>query len=366
MNTDTTTTKHLSFKEGSSDKVYQVSIESDGKSLHSVTFAYGRRGTTLTYGCKTTQPVTLPEATKIRDSLVKSKLSKGYQIDGESQQPESQTPDPYVRAAAGNPISDDSGIRCQLLNPIEESEVQRLLADSHYCLQEKHDGRRLMILKRGDQITAINRRGLIIECNPDIRTAACKIPHDVLLDGEVIGDTYRVFDLLETAGRDLRSSPYSARYAALRQALSAAPPTIALVAIALGTASKTAAYNLHRRDNREGVVFKDIRSPFTPGRPNSAGSQLKFKFVETASFIVLDRHTSKRSVSIGLIDSNPAFVGNVTIPPNHQVPPLGSIIEVRYLYAYRGGSIYQPVYIAQRDDIPATDCTASQLKYKPE
>jgi len=59
--------------------------------------------------------------------------------------------------------------------------------------------------------------------------------------------------------------------------------------------------------------------------------------------------------------------GHVTIPPNHPVPQEGSVVEVRYLYAFRpSGSIYQPVYLGARDDIAAADCTVDQLKYKTE
>ena len=57
-------------------------------------------------------------------------------------------------------------------------------------------------------------------------------------------------------------------------------------------------------------------------------------------------------------------VGNVTIPPNHKIPVVGAVIEVRYLYAFRGGSIYQPVYLGARTDITAEECSTAQLKYK--
>jgi len=43
-----------------------------------------------------------------------------------------------------------------------------------------------------------------------------------------------------------------------------------------------------------------------------------------------------------------------------------SIIEVRYLYAYKGGNLYQPTYLGVRDDISFEDCLISQLKYKKE
>ena len=46
------------------------------------------------------------------------------------------------------------------------------------------------------------------------------------------------------------------------------------------------------------------------------------------------------------------------------IPAAGAIIEVRYLYAYPGGSLYQPVYLCRRDDVALSACTLAQLKYK--
>jgi bifunctional non-homologous end joining protein LigD len=57
-------------------------------------------------------------------------------------------------------------------------------------------------------------------------------------------------------------------------------------------------------------------------------------------------------------------VGSVAIPVNHEVPKVGDHIEVRYLYAYRGGSLYQPVYLGKRDDADVDD--VSTLKFKKE
>ena len=36
------------------------------------------------------------------------------------------------------------------------------------------------------------------------------------------------------------------------------------------------------------------------------------------------------------------------------------------LYTYRGGCIFQPVYLGVRDDIRAEECQLSQLKYKAD
>ena len=117
------------------------------------------------------------------------------------------------------------------------------------------------------------------------------------------------------------------------------------------------------------MVFKEVDAPYSPGRPNSGGPQLKFKFVESASFVVTG-HNAKRSVSLGLYQGDGDILvpaGNVTIPPNHDVPQVGDVVDAQYLYAYReSGSIYQPVYMGKRADIPASECTTDQLKYKSE
>jgi bifunctional non-homologous end joining protein LigD len=126
-------------------------------------------------------------------------------------------------------------------------------------------------------------------------------------------------------------------------------------------------YEELRATHREGVVFKEVDAPYSPGRPNSGGPQLKFKFVESASFVVTGIN-AKRSVTLGLYDGDKLVpAGNVTIPPNHAIPAVGSVSEIRYLHAYReSGSIYQPVYLGPRTDIPATECGIEQLKYKAQ
>ena len=91
------------------------------------------------------------------------------------------------------------------------------------------------------------------------------------------------------------------------------------------------------------MVFKDTGAHYSSGRPASAGSQRKCKFYETASFLVSSVN-NQRSVGLSLYrDDQLVPVGNVTIPPNAEVPHVGDIVEVRYLYAYENGSVYQPV-----------------------
>jgi bifunctional non-homologous end joining protein LigD len=55
----------------------------------------------------------------------------------------------------------------------------------------------------------------------------------------------------------------------------------------------------------------------------------------------------------------------VKIPAKHgRLPVIGTIIEVGYLYAFRGGSLVQSVYKGIRRDVEAD--SAAQLQYKGE
>ena len=291
----------LYFREGSSDKVYRVAIEPrDGGYV--VNTAFGRRGTTLSTGTKTSSPVAMDMAKFIHDKLVREKMAKGYSI-----------------GADGTPYQDGirkvTDIRPQLLNPIDN--VEPLLRDDTFYLQPKHDGKRLLIQKQGSTVTGINRRGIECGIPESIRVAALALPGDFLMDGEAVGNILHVFDLLEADGSDLRAIPYRDRLVKLLNLLASGQQTgIQWVATISGHAAKRRTFDQLREELAEGVVFKRVGAAYSPGRPNSGGDHLKFKFVETASVIV-NGINAKRSVAIAVWENGRLVsAGNVTIPPD--------------------------------------------------
>lgn len=84
----------LYCREGSSDKVYQASIEPKQR-LFVVNFAFGRRGSALRIGTKTESPVDYATAKEIYHRLITEKMAKGYKEVPE-QEPAS-TPQPAKR-----------------------------------------------------------------------------------------------------------------------------------------------------------------------------------------------------------------------------------------------------------------------------
>ena len=68
----------LYFKEGNSDKVYEIDLCDVGNDKYVVNFRYGRRGGSLKEGSKTPVPVALATAEQIFDEVETEKLNKGY------------------------------------------------------------------------------------------------------------------------------------------------------------------------------------------------------------------------------------------------------------------------------------------------
>ena len=220
------------------------------------------------------------------------------------------------------------------------------------------------------RLEGINKKGLIVGVPGSVAGELRSLSDSFIPDGESIGDDYHAFDLLELNGENLRPLPYRMRFARLVDLLLLSRSEwkyVHLVETAFKTRQKTELWQRLRQENREGIVFKRLDAPYVPGRPNQGGPQLKFKFVATLSAIVA-KVNIQRSVEISLFKGRSLIsCGNVTIPANHEIPPAGAIVEVRYLYAYRDSvALYQPVYLGLRTDVDTDECNVSQLKFKAE
>ncbi|MGC4063868.1 MAG: WGR domain-containing protein [Polyangiaceae bacterium] len=69
----------LWYRQGNSDKVYEVDLVEVASGQFVVNFRYGRRGTALRDGTKTPLPVGLEQARAVWTALVTEKTNKGYQ-----------------------------------------------------------------------------------------------------------------------------------------------------------------------------------------------------------------------------------------------------------------------------------------------
>ena len=350
----------LYYRDGSSDKVYHAQIEEQA-GQYVVNCQYGRRGSTLQTGTKTAVPVDRAKALKIFEKLIQEKKAKGY------------TPGDDGTPFAGTEQSGRiSGLVPQLLNPIDEERLQALLDDPSYMMQEKKDGVRLMVRFVRGEVIGSNRKGLIVPISVAIEAGVKELVGggQAVLDGEAIGDVYYIFDLLEIDDVDLRSCGVEERWFRLQALFGPREGgLIRLVAVSRKPWHKQQTFAYLKAARAEGVVFKKYNAPYVPGRPNSGGDQLKFKFKASATVRVIGQNTGKRSVMISMLQDsaigNPALVGvgSVTVPASYDIPEPGNCVEVEYLYAYPGGALFQPVYKGRRYDKDQPDFYSS-LKFK--
>ena len=84
----------LHFQSETSDKLYEVDLCEGDPGEFIVNFRYGRRGTALREGTKTTFPVDRAKAEQIFDKLVASKVAKGYVEQGSVSEPTGAVPPP--------------------------------------------------------------------------------------------------------------------------------------------------------------------------------------------------------------------------------------------------------------------------------
>lgn len=353
----------LYFTDSKSDKVYNLSLDQSGIG-YLVNFSYGPRGGVLKHGSKTAAPLPLEAAEKVYAKVYAEKTGKGY-TEGESGKAFLNTEN------AGR----YTGILPQLLNAIALDEAMSLMGRPGWCLQEKMDGERAMLMIGVDgTLTMTNRKGLSVPVPEAIAALSAKVSalgESLHLDGELIGDQFHAFDILRVTDTNLAIKPFSQRYSHLAERcewlerLVDGECPVSLVVAHTGNEMLTRFHEI-KSANKEGVVFR-FDAPYTVGRPNSGGDTLKFKFVKHATVRVTQVNEGKRSVGIEVVDGAGVWldVGNVTIPPNKAIPAAGDLIEVLYLYrASEKGSLFQPVFVRARTDLDVGAANESQLVVK--
>lgn len=340
----------LTFTEGSSDKEYRIHLQKQGQG-YMVLGENGRRNGTLKTQPKTDTPVSLEEAQKIYNSLLKKQLSKGYQLEVSTSSLATITVVTKESILATRPV--------QLLKEIEAEEVESRLRDDSKMMQEKKDGERRTLKKENNEVVGGNKKATATAVSSLQIESLAKYP-TIEIDGELVGEVYWAFDLLSLDGFDWTNKTAEERIKKL-QTLNFGSH-IQVVETAFGYEDKKAMLDRITANNGEGVVFKSRNAQYKAGRDSCAE---KFKLYATATVQVASHTAGKRSVQMQVFQEGTAVaVGSVTIPPNKAVPAVGSLCEVKYLYAYRGGSLFQPIFIWERSDADESDAQISQLKYK--
>jgi bifunctional non-homologous end joining protein LigD len=169
-----------------------------------------------------------------------------------------------------------------------------------WVFEEKYDGDRTLAYKEGGRVRLLSRNGKDrTERFPRIVTAIESLqPETLLLDGEVVvfdskgvsrfqllqqggGEpVYAVFDCLFRDGRDLRHEPLSARRLVMEKSIGS---TRTLIPSRRLAARGLEAFNVAKRRGYEGLVAKDLASPYLEGR---SAKWLKVKVHQEDEFVI--------------------------------------------------------------------------------
>ena len=226
----------LFFQEGSSDKVYNAEIE-ESAGTFTVHVEWGRRGSRLNTGDKAVR-VTRAAAEATLARLVREKTGKGYEERTTAHEPAAIAP-PEGQGSGSRVTGKRAkvGAKAQLLTAIDDdAELARMLADAAMLAQQKLDGVRVLVTV-GDDLIATNRDGQITQLAGKALDGLAYLPKGTIVDGEVVGDAYWLFDVLELAGDDVRARGYFERWQLLDGELE---PALTLPSRASARSSRTA------------------------------------------------------------------------------------------------------------------------------
>lgn len=248
----------------------------------------------------------------------------------------------------------------------EVSEIEALIADPRWVMEQKMDGVRVMAhITPGKPVEFIGRNGKPVKFAAAAKWFPKLVKHlpvpdyPVIVDGELMIEDgeYRVFDLVQPGRED---TPYALRRIDLHTLVSE-NQMVRFVEIAFSEKEKRDLLARVQNGGGEGVMLKDVTATYQSRRVQTG---LKFKFVKSADVVVTKWEkpdVNHGTASFGVyVDGVLTEVGACSLIGKEAVE-VGDVIEVNYLYVGDGGRIYQPRMMRRRTDKAATDCTLSQF-----
>jgi bifunctional non-homologous end joining protein LigD len=162
------------------------------------------------------------------------------------------------------------------LEPMAATLTEERFAGPEWLFERKYDGIRLLAYKRGDEVTLYSRNRLEQNC-PRVAAAVAALPvKDAILDGEIAGGSYYVFDAMWLDG-DVTKLPLEERRARLA-ALPFRKPMERVEEI-----TGDAPWELACREGWEGVIAKRRGSVYEHRRSTR---WLKMKCEEAQEFVI--------------------------------------------------------------------------------
>lgn len=235
---------------------------------------------------------------------------------------------------------------------------QHYLLSDNWGMQQKIDGHRL-ILSCQETFQAYNRKGDPREC-PDGVKEFFKGLQGWTFDGELIGENYYIFDVMEIPTGNCQNWPLIKRYELLEKLESKLKDPVSLLPLILE--DKERRFNEFLSSSSEGVIFKLLEAPY---QNKTSSNFLKYKFVNQVDCVILERgFNDKDNFVLGLwTGSGFVDVGKCSsLTGDGPSANVGDVVTVDVLYATDSDRLYQAVKPRLRNDKDPQECLVGQLE----
>ena len=340
------TVTELSFVQGTSDKFYRVEVDGNV-----VRITNGKNGTVGTQQ-KPKEFDDAESAAKFAGKQLASKLKKGYQPV------ESTDSGPLAVTEFDGPNLEAVPMLAKVADP---DTVRSMIADFGWHAQVKMDGDRLVVSIGEGKTGAFNRQGMAKQRNVGQAhlDAFEDFEGDWIIDGEVVGTTYHVFDVLKAPGMPENAS-FEERYARISEEFNFhglhGNPAVALVATAVTPEEKQALRDETRANRGEGLIFRRKNAPYTHGRSDAL---MKDKFTKSADLIVMSSNSTKgkESVEVGVrVNGKLVRVGSLSTIGKGTVNE-GDVVEASFKHVVDTAN---PILVEGRIERVRTDKSADE------
>ena len=207
-------------------------------------------------------------------------------------------------------------LQFMLASPEEDAAAIMRRVGGEAWVEDKYDGIRGQLHKEGERVVLYSRDlNEVTAAFPEVVTAASAVPHDVLLDGELLAFKdgvvrpffelqhrlgrkvvsaqlltevpviFVAFDLLYLDGRNLLEEPLRERRRLLDELDLPSPFMLAYLIQANNAEELDRIFDAARARNNEGLMVKDPASKYTPGRRGLGWLKLK-KALATLDVVV--------------------------------------------------------------------------------
>jgi ATP-dependent DNA ligase len=246
--------------------------------------------------------------------------------------------------------------------------VQQLMASPDQGGETKVDGERLLVHVEDGKVVPVNRKGeptsipsrAIAEAFETLTTGVWAF------DGELVAGVMHVFDLPRAGMAVTPDMPYSHRRAVLEQFMSKwnPGPCVQLLPSYTVEADKRDLLARVAAHGGEGIMLKDMRAPYVPGKRSD--KVRKVKLWKSCEVIVTElSREGKDNVVMEMICPRRGRVEVGTASRIGKGPiQAGDVLEVKFLYAVdrERPKLYQPSILRVRLDKTFDECTVDQLE----